>query len=200
MTDETLSIDPRRTALLVMDYQPAIIARVGGGDELVARVRETIAAARSAGVTIGYVRVAFEDQDYAAVPATNASFSAVAAGRLMHAGDPSTDVHPALAPRPGDIVVRKTRVGPFSTTDLHRQLRDRGIDTLALAGLSTSGVVLSTVREGADLDYRLVVLADACGDPDGEVHELLVTRIFPRQATVADTAAFARAVSAQTGE
>jgi nicotinamidase-related amidase len=56
---------------------------------------------------------------------------------MMHHEDPSTAIHDALAPQPGDIVVRKTRVGAMSTTDLDRQLRDRGIDTLVLAGIST---------------------------------------------------------------
>ena len=54
----------------------------------------------------------------------------------MHHQDPSTAIHGDLAPEPGDIVVRKTRVGAMSTTDLDHQLRDRGIDTLILAGLS----------------------------------------------------------------
>jgi nicotinamidase-related amidase len=60
-----------------------------------------------------------------------------------------------VPPQPGDLVVRKTRVGAVSTADLDRQLRDRGIDTLVLAGISTSGVVLSTLIEAADRDYRL---------------------------------------------
>ena len=86
-----------------------------------------------------------------------------------------------------DIVVRKTRIGPFLTTDLDRQLRERDITTLLLAGVSTSGVVLSTVRDGADRDYQLFVLADACADPELDVHEFLMTRIFPRQADVIQT-------------
>ena len=51
----------------------------------------------------------------------------------MHHEDPSTAIHDRLAPEPGDIVVRKTRVGAMSTTDLDRQLRDRGITTLVRA-------------------------------------------------------------------
>ncbi len=83
-----------------------------------------------------------------------------------------------------DIVVRKTRVGAFSTTDLDKQLRDRGIDTLLLAGLSTSGVMLSTVRDAHDRDYQVFVVADLTADPDPDVHEFLTGRIFPRQARV----------------
>jgi nicotinamidase-related amidase len=86
-------------------------------------------------------------------------------------------------------VVRKTRVGAFSTTDLEQQLNDRGITTLILAGVSTSGVVLSTVREAADRDYYIYVLADAIADRDPHVHTVLTEKVLPMQAhliTVAD--------------
>ena len=188
MSEDVPRIDPSRSALVVMDYQPAIVARVPGSDDLLARMRDTIALARGHGMTIGYVRVAFDDADYAAVPETNKSFSVLAGGRQMHADAPETAVHEAVAPEPGDIVVRKTRVGGFSTTDLDRQLRDRGVDTLILAGISTSGVVLSTVRDAADHDYRLYVLEDGCADTDPEVHRVLTQKIFPRQAYVVSIA------------
>jgi nicotinamidase-related amidase len=53
-----------------------------------------------------------------------------------------------------------------------------------LTGIATSGVVLSTLRQAADLDYRLIVLADACLDADPEVHRVLTEKVFPRQAEV----------------
>jgi nicotinamidase-related amidase len=89
-----------------------------------------------------------------------------------------------VAPEPGDIIVRKTRFGAFSTTDLAERLWDRGIATVILAGVSTSGVVLSTVRDAADCDYRVFVLADATADPEPGVHDFLIERVFPRQALV----------------
>jgi len=55
-----------------------------------------------------------------------------------------------------------------------------------LAGIATSGVVLSTVRHAADADYRIVVVADCCGDADAEVHRVLTEKVFPRQARVAN--------------
>ena len=83
--------------------------------------------------------------------------------------------------------MRKTRVGPFGSTDLHEQLQAQRIDTLVLAGISTSGVVLSTVREAHDRDCRLIVLADLCADRDAEVHEVLTGKVFPGQAEVIDS-------------
>jgi nicotinamidase-related amidase len=190
--NEAARIDPRRTALLVMDYQPGILDRVEDPEALAARAREAIATLRAAGATIAYVRVAFTDADLDAIPA-GAPMSRVRQmpREFIHADEPGTEVDERVAPEPEDIVVRKVRVGAFSTTDLDAQLRERGIDTLVLAGISTSGVLLSTVRDAHDRDYRLFVLADASADPLPEVHELLTEKVFPRQAEVIEVAALA---------
>jgi nicotinamidase-related amidase len=176
-------LNPARTALLVMDYQHGIVQWYAGR-ALLDGAAAAIATARAAGVTIGYVRVALDRDEAAVVPATNKSFSAAAASGGLGAEDPGTQIVDAIAPRDGDIVVRKRRVGALSTTDLDAQLRGRGIDTLILAGISTSGVVLSTVRDAADRDYRLIVLRDLCADLDDEVHRVLLDKVFPRQADV----------------
>ena len=189
MSTPTAALDPKRTALLVMDFQQGVLQRMPGLEPLVGRVRRAIADVRDHGGTIGYVRVAFTEEDWAAVPAANPIFAQVAQNRMMHHEDPATAIHGSLAPQPGDIVVRKTRVGAMSTTDLDRQLRDRGIDTLVLAGISTSGVVLATVIEAADRDYRLYVLSDGTEDLDEQTRDVLLGKVFPRRAQVIDTAA-----------
>lgn len=182
-------LDPHRTALLVMDYQNGVVGRMADADALLARVAGAIATVRARDGHVGYVRVAFEDADYASFPPTSRMASLVAtAGRRFDAGSPATAIDDRVAPQSGDIVVRKTRVGAFSTTDLDRQLRDLGVDTLILAGISTSGVVLSTLRDASDRDYQIVVLADGCADFDPEVHDVLMRKVFPRQAHVAPVA------------
>jgi nicotinamidase-related amidase len=181
-------LDPKHTALLVMDFQRGVVERMPGSAGLLTRVQQAIADVRDHGGTIGYVRVAFTEADWAAIPPVNAVFARVSDNRLMHHEDPSTAIDDRLAPEPGDIVVRKTRVGAMSTTDLDRQLRDRGITTLVLAGISTSGVVLSTVIEAADRDYRLYVLSDGTEDLDAETRDVLLGKVFPRRAQVIDTA------------
>ena len=191
MTD-TRTIDPARTALLVMDYQNGIVAMAeeAGSEAALARTIEAADLVRGAGGRIGYVRVAFTDDDIAAIPASSHFATMVTPERRdhLHADSPATAIDERIAPREGDIVVRKIRVGAFSTTDLDEQLRAANVDTLLLAGLSTSGVVLSTVRDGADRDYRVIVLADACADPQPGMHEFLTEKIFPRQSTVITTA------------
>jgi nicotinamidase-related amidase len=183
--DSTPAIDPAHAVLLVMDYQHGIVGRTPDSDQLLHRMRAAIELARARGLAVGYVRVALTDDERDAVPDRNKTFSGLASsGRAMHADAPETAVHDAVAPEPGDLVVRKQRVGPFSTTDLEAQLAARGIDTLVLGGISTSGVVLSTVRHAADHDYRIYVLSDATGDADPEVHRVLMTKVLPRQAWV----------------
>jgi nicotinamidase-related amidase len=185
MSDASLTIDPEHTALLVMDYQVGILASLADADVLLFRAADAIATVRRHGGHIGYVRVAFEDVDVEAIPSTNKGFSQLAAtGIDLHNESPATAIHQGVSPEAGDIIVRKTRVGAFSTTDLDEQLRRIGVTNLILAGVSTSGVVLSTVRDAADRDYRLFVLADATADRVPEVHEILMESIFPRQAEV----------------
>lgn len=192
MSQTLPAIEPHHSALLVMDYQPGIIGLVPDSELLVSRMAATIEKARAAGLRIGYVRVAFADEDYAAIPATNKGFSRFAGQPgFLHADLPETNVDPAVGPQDGDIVVRKKRVGAFSTTTLAQQLREHGVDTLFLAGISTSGVVLSTVRDAADQDFRLFVLSDCSADPDAEVHDVLMNKVFPRQADVITAADFA---------
>ena len=181
------TIAPERTALLVMDFQNGIVPIAPDSDALVERVKDTIAEVRAAGGAIGYVRVAFTEDDWSAVPETNKSFSAVAAAKMLHHEDDATQIDARITPEDGDIVVRKIRYGSGSTTDLHEQLGDRGIDTLVLAGISTSGVVLSTVIDAADRDYRVFVLSDGVADPDAETHRVLVEKVFPSRAHVIDT-------------
>ena len=88
-------------------------------------------------------------------------------------------------------MVTKRRVSAFTGSDLDVVLRARGIDHRVLAGIATSGVVLSTLRQAADLDYRLTVLADGCLDADPEVHQVLLGKLFPRQAEVTSVAQWA---------
>ena len=188
MTTPTPKIDCKKSALLLMDFQQAMVDRLPKPDELLTRVAAIASLARDRGVQIAQVRVAFDESDYAAIPDTCKMLIGVVSGRRLYHEAPEAAFHKQIAPQAGDIVVRKTRFGAFSTTDLDQQLRHRGIINLILAGFSTSGVVLSTVRDAADRDYRIYVLADGTADLDSEVHDMLIQKIFPRQAYVITTA------------
>ena len=90
----------------------------------------------------------------------NRAFSAIAATRRLGEGGEATQIHPAVAPNPEDILVTKKRISAFVGSDLDVVLRSLEVDSLVMTGIATSGVVLSTLRQAADLDYQLTVLRD----------------------------------------
>jgi nicotinamidase-related amidase len=171
------------TALLVMDVQRGVFERFAGDADYLPRLSRAIDAARAAGIPVIYVVVGFR-RGHPEISASNRTFAAAAAAGRYADGDPGIEIHPAVAPLPEDPVVTKRRVSAFTGSDLEVLLRGLGVGTLVLTGIATSGVVLSTLRQAADLDYRLVVLSDACLDADPEVHRVLTEKVFPRQADV----------------
>jgi nicotinamidase-related amidase len=187
MAGEHFPIRADSTALILMDFQSAIMPLVPGSYDALERAADGLRWARANGVMVVFVRVAFTQQDYKLVPAHNKSFAAVANDKLFALGSSGTEVDSALAVTSQDLVVRKTRVGAFSTTELDAMLRAEGIDTIVIGGISTGGAVLSSVRDAADRDYRLLVLRDATADGDPTVHRVLIENVFPQQAEVVET-------------
>lgn len=152
---------------------------------------------RRLGGHIVFTRLAFEDSDYLFAPSTNKQFAALAGERPLRNGTSGADLHPGLAVRTDDIVVRKTRLGAFSTTNLDERLTNLGVTTLILAGTHASGAVLSTVREAADKDYRLIALSDCIADTDPAAQQHLMERIFPQQAEILTTSRLQRRLGAK---
>lgn len=178
------------TALLVMDVQNGIVDRLGDrASALLDTLDLATTAARANDLPVVYVRVAFR-RDSPEISARNRTFSALAGRGGMAIDDPSTQIHERVAPQPGEIVVVKKRVSAFAGSDLDVVLRAIDATSLVLAGISTSGVVLSTLRQAADLDFGLSVLRDGCADADDEVHRVLCDKVFTRQAEVLDTDAW----------
>jgi nicotinamidase-related amidase len=148
-------LDPKTSALLVMDFQTSIVEMFAGeNDGLLARITTVVAAARAAGMRIIYVVVGFRLGYPELTPMVR---TAVQGGRFV-AGDRLSAVHAAVAPHDGDVVVTKHRVNAFYGTDLDMVLRSNAVTTLVVAGIATSGVVLSTVIHAADADYPVFVV------------------------------------------
>jgi nicotinamidase-related amidase len=197
---ELAHINPRSAALLVMDYQVDTLTRfmtAAQSADAISCVPGLIATARDAGMMVVHVVVAFRP-GHPEVSPRNPLFSWVKANGIAVAGTEGAAIHAAAAAREGEPIVVKHRLSPFVGTDLETLLRASGIDTLVLAGVHTSGVVLSTVRHAGDLDYRLVVVRDCCADPDAEVHATLLDLVIPTQAAVVTMAELARALPAKS--
>jgi nicotinamidase-related amidase len=175
-----------KPALLLMDLQEFIVNRFVGDSGKVFSERFNIIseAARRSRIPVIYVVVKFR-KDFPEVSPQNKAFGQLrSAGMPLVEGEAAVEIHSSVAPKEGDIVVTKRRVGAFSGSDLDVVLRGQGVDHLILTGISTSGVVLSTLRVAADLDYKITVLSDCCYDKDEEVHRVLTEKIFPGQADV----------------
>lgn len=141
------------TAFLVLDYAAYIVENFSHDAGVARQAATALAAARRAGLpVIHVVPDGMQDQ-----------------------------VHPLVAPATGEPVLGKRSLSAFATTNLDEMLRQAGIGQLIIAGVATSGTVLSTTRWAVDIGYKVTVCADACGDPDPQAHAALVDdSVFPR--------------------
>ncbi|MGP8216999.1 MAG: cysteine hydrolase family protein [Bacteroidia bacterium] len=172
------------TALLVMDVQQATVAMLKDSAAYLPILANTVKKARANNIPVIYVVVGFRE-GYPEINPSNKSFSTIKQNPARKFDtEEAMRVHDAVAPVKGDVTVIKKRVSAFTGSDLEVVLRSMGIRHIVLTGIATSGVVLSTVREAADKDYAITVLSDCCADMDEEVHRVLITKLFPRQAEV----------------
>lgn len=175
-----MELNPARTALVAVHLQNDIVTAEGAfGAFFAAQVEERgvvgvvgglADAARAAGATVVYTRVAFRP-DYADLVPNSPLLGMVAQAGCLVDGSDGAAVIAALAPRDGDAVVTHQRVGGFTASGLDLALRSRGVDTLLFTGVATNASVEGTARQASDLGYRVVVVADGCSAADAGAHE-----------------------------
>ncbi len=173
----------QNTALLVMDVQEMTMKILGDNASFSNSINKAIQTARNNNMPVIYVVVGFR-KGYPEISSNNKSSAALKNGTMNLDNEDAFKVHESVALQADDIIVVKKRISAFTGSDLEVVLRGQGIKHIVLIGIATSGVVLSTIREAADKDYIITVLADCCADRDEEVHRVLTTKIFPRQADV----------------
>jgi nicotinamidase-related amidase len=184
---DTFTIDPAHTAVLSMDCQTGIVSIYAKDDKdaFLTRAASVLNHARASGMTIIHIQVGFRP-GLPEVSPRNILFGAVKSSaqhqRLFQ--EPLATIPSVIAPKEGEIVITKHRVSAFTGTDLAMILHANDIDTLVLYGIATSGVVLSTLIEAADADYRLAVIGDCCADLDSALHDCLIQRFFPTRGSV----------------
>lgn len=94
-----------------------------------------------------------------------------AKGPLVPVGSRENSVLPALAPRPGEIVLNKTSMSAFNSTAIDQMLRNLGITTLVVTGVSTECCVAATAHDAADRGYHVLLVEDACRAVTPYLHE-----------------------------
>ena len=142
----------------------------------VANTAEAIRKAREAGVKIGYVRIGFS-ADYRECPPNSRIFQGAKKAGMFKLGGWGTEVHPALAPQPGDFDIIKHRVSPFYATALEAILPAQQIKRLYVSGVSSSGAVLSAAKDGHDRGYDVFVLDDCCCALNESQHQAVIDQV-----------------------
>ncbi|RXH58598.1 hydrolase [Granulicella sibirica] len=176
-----LTLDPKTTALILIDLQHGIIAlpvKPYSGPEVAERGSKLAAAFRAAGSTVAYVRV--DMADILHLPAD------------QQMRDPNAPPPPAIASQlapesgyqEGDLLITKRQWGAFYDTGLDQQLRRRGIRTIVICGIATNIGVESTARAAFDMGYALVFVEDAMATISAEAHEFSIKGIFTRMGRV----------------
>ena len=182
-----LSVDLARTALVIIDMQRDFLEPGGFGAALgndvtrlqaaVAPCRAVLAAARARDMLVIHTREGHRP-DLSDAPRLKVERGDPALrigapgpmGRILVRGEPGHDIIAELYPQAGEPVIDKPGKGAFYQTDLDLMLRNRGIDTLLVGGVTTEVCVNTTVREANDRGYRCVVLADCCASYFPEFH------------------------------
>ncbi|KAI0486538.1 isochorismatase hydrolase [Xylaria cf. heliscus] len=176
-----------KTAFILLDVQIGIVGMVKDAvntDEYLAKASSTLAAARKAGVLVVQVTTGFRPSYVDASPRNQTTARVRASGQFKDT-DPSVQLHPAIAEAAADDVhIKKRRISALYGNDLDIVLRSSGVEKIVVAGLATSGAVLSTVRQAYDMDYEITVLADLCADPHPDVHDVLLNKVLAKQASV----------------
>jgi biuret amidohydrolase len=183
-----LGVDTATAALLIIDMQRDFLEPGGFGEALgndvsllrpaVTPCRAMLDAARSLGMTVIHTREGhrpdLSDAPPLKVERGDPRYRIGARGpmgRILIRGEPGHDIIPELAPLAGEPVVDKPGKGAFYQTDLELMLRNRGIDTLLVAGVTTEVCVNTTVREANDRGFRCIVLSDCCASYFPEFHQ-----------------------------
>jgi maleamate amidohydrolase len=177
----------RQPGLLLIDMMRAYFTAGSpfdlGSDAAVVGCARLLAAARHAGVPVLHTKVSY-------LPgATDGGLFVrkVAALRLLAQDAPGGlgELVPELAPRHGEVVVVKQYASAFFGTSLAATLTAAGIDTLIIAGVSTSGCVRASATDAMQHGFRPIVVAQACGDRTAAIHDANIADLAAKYADIA---------------
>ena len=194
-------IDPKHTALLVIDMQNDFCAKggyiektgkldVAGCETVAERINVAVDAARAVGVKIVWIRANYEPRFLAAPILTRHATRGIEK-EVCCAGDSWGYDFFNVKPRDGEFFVEKHRYDAFHGTKLDDILRNHGIRTLVCTGVVTNVCVESTVRSGFFRGYYIVVPKDCVGAPFPDLHEAALKNISTYYGTLTDADALA---------
>ncbi len=182
MGDTSLSLDPKKTALVLIDLQNGILGRdtqPHSTQDVVERSVRLAEAFRAKGAPVVYVHVNLND------------FLSLPSDEAMHLPKDlpaaASEIAASARMQPGDLLVAKRHWGAFAGTGLEAELRSRGVETIVITGIATNMGVESTVRQGTGLGFAFVIVEDACSTFNQEMQDFAFKVIFPRLGHVRST-------------
>jgi nicotinamidase-related amidase len=175
-----LRIEARRTAILVLDVQNDLVKATPRVREerILENIAAVIAAARRRRAPVIHVTASVR-ADFLDIPRDNPLWDGLRKSRQLISGTKGAAIHSKARPLEGELVLNKTCVDPFLTTNLGQALINADARTLVLLGLWTNWVVEATARHASDMGYRVFVVKDACASNHPENHRFAVERILP---------------------
>jgi nicotinamidase-related amidase len=169
---DDLALDPAKTAVISVDVQRLFTDLLGVPvspplADVVPNITRVLDDARGAGATVVLVRTIMTPEDHSPNTLRWPSFMR----DNMAPGSPGTEWDPAVVPQAGDVEVIKLRYSAFFGTELDALLRERGIETVVILGLTTNVCVQSTVRDAWQHGYDTITLSDCCSEMEDGAHE-----------------------------
>ncbi len=163
-------IDPKKTAMIVVDMQNDFVARGAAMEtpaarRIVPRLAEALRICRDAGIKIVYTAHVHR-RDGSDMGLFDDMHPPIANRDPLVDGTPGVDIYPELAPAPGEHVIKKHRYSGFFGTDLDIVLREWGVDTVIISGTTTENCCHATARDAMFRNYRVVFLSDATATYD----------------------------------
>lgn len=183
MPESKLTINPEKTALVLIDLQKGIVARETKpytSTSVVENANRLVAGFRKKNMLVCYVHVDFKG----GLPVSVESDSTMQRSNIP---DDWTEFSPDLDIKDGDLIITKRQWGAFYGTELEPQLRRRHIDTIVLGGISTTYGVESTARFAYEYGFNQIFAEDAMADMSEEAHRVAVEHVFKRMGKVRST-------------
>jgi len=173
-------IDPKRTAVLVLDVQNDLVKITPRIKEN--RILENIAAvirtARGKKMPVIHITASVRG-DFLDIPRGSPLWEGLRKSRQLIFGTKGAAIHPKVRPMKSELVLNKTCVDPFLTTNLGQALQNRDVNTLVLTGLWTNWVVEATARHASDMGYRVYIPRQCVASNTFENHDFAINRILP---------------------
>src|SRR5438132_3479684 len=163
-------IDPKKTAMIVVDMQndfvaPGAAMETPAARAVVPRLTEALKICRDAGIKIIYTAHVHR-RDGSDMGLFDDMHAPIAKRAALVDGTPGVEIYPELAPASGEHVIKKHRYSGFFGTDLDIILREWGIDTVIISGTTTENCCQATARDAMFRNYRVVFLSDATATYD----------------------------------